>query len=279
MAAAIIISKKDPAGMNIKKQLIELQGFAPAGRIFDSHEIYQKGGHLLYTLSGDTIFAEHLDQQLSAEVLIFATKHQSQSGIPSLCLHAPGNWGRAEHGGPERNICIAPASLLKKGLQLLDKKNKQYHLHFEVFQEATHHGPTLDLPCMFIEIGSSEKEWGMELPGRIIAETIVELIKNPIPPAISAVAIGGLHHLPNFNKITLLDPSIGISHGIAKYSLEDIDEEIIRQAMERSEPPASFFILDWKGLKGEKERILNILGLFSLPVRRTKEWAGGNEDK
>jgi len=27
MAAAIIISKKDPAGMNIKKQLIELQGF------------------------------------------------------------------------------------------------------------------------------------------------------------------------------------------------------------------------------------------------------------
>ena len=44
--------------------------------------------------------------------------------------------------------------------------------------EATHHGPLIDKPCVFIEIGSSETDYTNRRAGFIIAKTIYETVKE-----------------------------------------------------------------------------------------------------
>jgi len=161
LKAAVIVSLKDPAGLNIRDSLLELFDFEKK----DSY--YVVGDISLYSVQQESINAEDIDDRIDADFFVFATKHQSSSGIRSLCVHAPGNWSKAELGGKSRQLCIAPCLYLKKALQLLDRSAGE----FEVVQECTHHGPFIKKPCMFIEIGSNEEQWQNKEAGNAIAKT------------------------------------------------------------------------------------------------------------
>jgi D-aminoacyl-tRNA deacylase len=145
---AIIVSSVDPAGMNIKENLLEL-GFERSPDTFEGSPVFVRSEARLFTLSGDSIRADHLDDAIQADLFIFATKHQSSQGVLSLSVHVPGNWGQADMGGKERSLCVAPASFIKEGFLALRELNQG----FEVTVEQTHHGPFLSTPSMFIEIG------------------------------------------------------------------------------------------------------------------------------
>lgn len=235
MQFSVIISEKDPAGMNIKTALEE--------RKIRVHTTKQESVHF-----------EECDK-LPADFLIFATKHQSKKGLPALCAHAVGNWGIAELGGKENLLGIAPTLYLKRAVQLLEEKNS---LRWEVFQEATHHGPYSKKPILFIEIGSAEKEYNNKEAGRIVAEVILELLSYAPHRCIPAIGIGGLHHTPNFKKIQL-QTDIAIGHVCPKYNLPFLTKEMIMQALDKTMPKAELIILDWKGLGGEKERIKKLV--------------------
>jgi len=46
---------------------------------------------------------------------------------------------------------------------------------YQVSYEVTHHGPTtLVHPSFFVEIGSTEKEWGDPVAGRAVAEAVLD---------------------------------------------------------------------------------------------------------
>src|SRR3989344_5701659 len=159
---AIISSSKDPAGINIRNNLIELFNFEKNSEEFDDNDVYQydkiqNKAIKLYLTNQDLIFAEHLDKRINADVFIFASKHRSKENTPSFAVHPIGNWNKADFGGEEKKLCPASAILLKNifiGLNNIAKDRD-----YELTMEATHHGTFIKKPSVFVEIGSTEKEW------------------------------------------------------------------------------------------------------------------------
>lgn len=267
MQYAIITSNTDKAGVNIKERLLEIYGFTACGE-FDDNQVYEFDNIRLYSVKKESIFNEDIDKKIEADIFIFATTHRSASGIPSLSVHSPGNWAKAELGGRDRQLCIAPAFLLRKMLFRLEELN---NLDFEVVQECTHHGPYLEKPCMFIEIGSSEEQWVKKEAAVIIAKTIMSVLQSKeISEFKPAFGIGGLHTTPNLTS-AMRKSDYAIGHVCPKYMLADLDLELIKQAVEKTVPKAEIVVLDWKGLSTEKQRIKEMLDNLGLKYLKTKE--------
>lgn len=114
--------------------------------------------------------------------IIFLSKHSAASGQPSLTVHPigiPYLTSNLRGGGiPGRCAPANPlAALLYRAiysawgsweLQALKEQ-------FTVTLEATHHGPFSNLPCAFIEIGSTEAQWGIPEAGELWAQTLIDL--------------------------------------------------------------------------------------------------------
>jgi D-aminoacyl-tRNA deacylase len=263
MQYAIITSEQDPAGINIREQLLNLFDFK---EIADS--VHKRHNIRLYLIKGPTVYAEDLDKKIDADFFIFATRHQSKEGVHSLSCHSPGNWSKAEFGGKDNQLCIAPALMLKKAY--LELKSHQDALpDHNITLEVTHHGPLINKPIMFIEIGSTAEHWGNKKAGEAIAKTIMRIIEQPeLKEQKIALAIGGPHYCNNFNKI-LERTDIAIGHICPKYSLENLDEQLIKQAIEKTKEDVNLILLDWKGLGKEKARVKEIVDSIGMDVMRT----------
>ena len=72
-------------------------------------------------------------------------------------------------------ICSPPNSRIAPWWRLLHKKwSKQAIPDFSLSLEVTHHGPVLDVPALFIEVGSTEPYWPNENAAQLLAEIITE---------------------------------------------------------------------------------------------------------
>ena len=254
----IVASKKDKAGINITTQLSQF------GR-FKFHLAEQ-----------EVIHTENLDMEKlnQYDFIIFASRHESEKKEKTLSVHAPGNWRLAEFGGEKNKVCRSSAIFMKQIFERLNKNAGMYHMNdYRVTMEATHHGPLIDKPCIFIEIGSTEMEWTERRSGFVVAKTIAEAIseykENPYNEV--AIAIGGTHYCAGFNKIQLKS-NIAISHVIPQYAFP-ITEEMVREAVGKTEEEVDFALLDWKGLgpAEERERIIKILNDLYIEIRRTSD--------
>ncbi|HEX55389.1 MAG: hypothetical protein DRO94_00015 [Candidatus Altiarchaeales archaeon] len=189
--------------------------------------------------------------------------HKSKSNIPSLTVHSPGNFGVAESGGTSRELGIAPAYYLREALIYLESEKRDMNLEYEVSFEVTHHGPTkFEFPMLFVEVGSSKRQWNDIKACRAIANTIYRLIKfNPSKIPV-AIGFGGGHYCRKFSRIR--DYALG--HICPKYNLHNIDMEMIQKMILRTFPRPGFAIVEKKGMGGEKNRILNLLNDVELDV-------------
>ncbi len=123
---------------------------------------------------------------------------------------------------------------------------------------------------MFIEIGSDMEQWQDPEAGQIIAKTIMILLENPPQKYRVAFGIGGLHHTPIFRKVKD-KTDIAFGHICPKYNLENLDKEMIKQALEKTQEKVDLIILDWKGLGQFKEKIVNLLEELNLEYKKAKE--------
>ncbi len=242
----IIASKSDPAGINITTNLSQ----------FGTYDFYLPENHSVYNESLDI---ERINQY---DFIIFASKHQSAKQEKTLSIHSPGNWRGNDLGGEKGKICPSSAVFQKQMFEKLNRNAERFHLKdYKVTLECTHHGPLIDKPCVFIEIGSTETEWKDRRAGFAIAKTIQETIETfkPNPYNEIAVGIGGPHYCPNFNKIQLKS-NVAISHIIPGYVMP-ITEEMILEAKKKTIEEIDFAILDWKGLGNSKNRqeVIDIL--------------------
>ena len=180
MNIAIISSTKDKASVNIKENLINNFGFNKIKEEFDNNNIFQYNFDnkiiKLHTLDSDLIDAENIDNRVSADLFVFISRHSAKEERKCLTAHAPGNFGKNEMGGKEKTLCVAPAFCLKKIIRELNKNAE--NSDYEVSMEVTHHGPFLEKPVLFVEIGSAEKEWLDSNAGNIIAKSLISTIKN-----------------------------------------------------------------------------------------------------
>lgn len=264
MKYAVITSKKDEAGCNIRECLLKLFPFKK------EEEHYALGNISLYEIEIESICAENLDKKIDADFLIFATKHQSRAGTKSLSVHVPGNFGKAEMGGKEKTLCIAPASLLKAMFLELNENGKELK-DYEITLETVHHGPCLEKPAMFIEIGSSHNEWGIKEAGEIIAKTIMNVLQKPIKQCKTVIAIGGPHYPREYNKF-LLRTEYALGQMCPEYQLPNLDEAMLNQMLEKNVEKLKFVLLDWKGLKGHKEIVKELLAKLNIPYRKVQEF-------
>ncbi|MFP4117375.1 MAG: D-aminoacyl-tRNA deacylase [Candidatus Woesearchaeota archaeon] len=285
MSKFIVIDKNDTASMNIYHKLMdEEKVFTKSSIRFKDESTYFYKDTYLVMNDKRSAEAEQIDEDIrrltsmDPDMIIFPTVHRSKSGIPSLTTHVPGNWGTADAGGMEKKLCRSAESFMKEALMHMSEKIKTRQLtDFDVVQEVTHHGPLVSCPCMFIEIGSTEKEWSNDEAGRVIANTLVYLIENS--SAImdkgykSFFGIGGPHTCSNFMKIVLNDERLALGHACPKYNLENLDEAMILQAIEKSSRPTDLVVLDWKGMGQEKDRIRQILEKNGIEYRKVKQFS------
>ncbi|MFH1316583.1 MAG: D-aminoacyl-tRNA deacylase [Candidatus Woesearchaeota archaeon] len=248
MKKVVIVSSLDPAGMNIKENLESL------------------GYKETIVVDKPSVNCEDIDKEIKADLFIFATKHQSKAEIPSLSIHSPGNWGTAnpEYGGKTRQLCINPALYIRKGFLKLRELN---NINYDVVIEVTHHGPYLEKPIFFIEIGSTNKQWINKDAGLIIAKTILHLLETEPKEYPVVFGIGGLHTSPILTHA--IDKGFALGHICPKYMLNVLDKEMIEQAIERSLPKPSAVLLDWKGLGPEKQKVIGLLKYFNIKILRS----------
>ncbi|MFH1511223.1 MAG: D-aminoacyl-tRNA deacylase [Candidatus Woesearchaeota archaeon] len=260
---AIIVSGIDPAGMNIRQRLIE-HGFKETELEFDGQKVFEYKGTKLYTIQKRSIHCDNIDREIDADTIIFATTHRSSSGTHSLSVHVPGNYGNAELGGKDRQICTVPASLIR--LLFLELQKQGEGLGYEITLETTHHGPFIEKPCVFIEIGSSEEQWKDEKAGMAIAKTLMETVgKEDIFPSV--IVFGGGHYNQVANKI-LQRTKYSVGHICPKYALGELDEEMLDQMIERSVEKVELAVLDWKGLGEHKQKVKELLEKKGIKCER-----------
>jgi D-aminoacyl-tRNA deacylase len=312
MNLAIISSLKDQASVNIKENLLNNFDFNELQEQFENNPIFQVNNNKkiikIYTINSELIFTDNLDKEINADIFIFISKHKAKEERASLTAHSIGNFGKAMVGGKENTLCISPSFLLKNVLVELNKNVE--NTDYEATVEATHHGPFLEKPVLFLELGSNEKHWNDKEGGNIVSKSLMKALekfnfnnyepnndtKNELEGKIeksngklinnendnietlnnedsfgSTLVIGGSHYNHVANK-AMLQTGYAVGHICPKYNFINLNEEMLRQAWEKTIPKPEFVLLDWKGLGKEKQTIVEMLEKLNIRYKRSDKF-------
>lgn len=268
----IVASTKDIAGMNIAQKIIDQYKFEKKlSEPFHENPVYfkmvQKQEVKLSFVNEEIIHTQSIANFSTAQLLVFVSKHSSASGIPTLSVHTPGNLAQAEFGGIPRKVSISPAGAMKNALLEMAKLKEEMGLKYEVSYECTHHGPSLDVPAMFAELGSSLEQWKDMRAAEVVAHATMAAVSKR-SRYLTALGIGGPHYNTKFTKIALSTPT-AFGHIIPKYAIPQVDAEMVRQCIERTMENVESAILDWKGIKGaQRGKLIAILSKIGVPIER-----------
>jgi len=257
--------------MNIASFLLAECGFKETGKSFKGNKILSNKDFDLVFIGDYQLYADYLSE-METDCLIFASKHKSESGKPTLTVHGLGNWGKAEYGGKAKTLCPTAPRIAANYLRELQNQKEKLNLDYEVALECTHHGPYLAArPAVFIELGSSEKQWAEKSPAKAIAETILLATGRPNKDTVS-IGLGGGHYCPEFTKLVLRKPRC-FSHICPLYALPHLDEQLLKQAVEKGPEPVEEIVVDYKGLGSpiQKQKILELAEATPLPVKRVRK--------
>jgi D-aminoacyl-tRNA deacylase len=252
----IVASNKDAASLNIRRQVLNNYTFMEKNDKFQSNAAYEsniEGKKVeLITLNSESIYAQNLAESFTdLELVIFISRHSSISGTPTLSVHTPGNLAEAELGGITKMVSISPANSMRIALRTMSELTGEMGLKYDVSYEATHHGPSLNLPTMFVELGSSPQQWSDLKAADVVARSALEAIRQfDHSPARTVIGIGGPHYSAKFTRMAL-ETDVAFGHIVPKYAIPKIDSSILRQCAEKTVGKVDTTVLDWKGIRGE----------------------------
>ncbi|XP_018723051.2 D-aminoacyl-tRNA deacylase-like [Eucalyptus grandis] len=135
----------------------------------------------LLKLENHLVREDHLDKRWegatgeSVDGAIFLSRHVAASNRPALTIHPIGPPHLREDevllAGGRPGWAAPPNPRIGPWLRLLNNIAESHSLvpEFEVTLEATHHGPEISSPAMFIEIGSTEEYWERQDAAQAIA--------------------------------------------------------------------------------------------------------------
>jgi D-aminoacyl-tRNA deacylase len=224
----IVTSSEDPASMNIRERLLEKAGWSERGG-FEGHPVLVKDDFLMVQVDRIHLDEDFVDMRVREstsvpiEATIFASRHKAESQIPTLTVHPIGNFSTADFGGQPGTLCLSSPGLMTSALRNLSRNGQG--LGFSISFETTHHGPSMEGPAFYIEIGSHEGLWGREDAADAIAQSILS-VRDEGHPVV--VCVGGGHYAPRFTEIAL-SRKVAIGHMAANYALEAIDSSMISQ--------------------------------------------------
>jgi D-aminoacyl-tRNA deacylase len=270
----VVASNKDPASLNIKKQILTHYRFNETTERFQENTTYasQVNGKdiKLITLNHESIHAQDLTTFFTEpELVVFISRHSSMSGTPTLSVHTPGNLGEAELGGNPKDVSVSPANAMRDALKVMAKMKEETQLKYQVSYESTHHGPSLNAPTMFAELGSSPEQWSDAAAAEVVAHATMEAVsKFGSFPAETVLGIGGPHYNSKFTR-KALEEQVAFGHMIAKHSVPQISSEILQQCIRKTLEKVECVVLDWKGIRGDdKPRLIEMLSETGLQLQK-----------
>ena len=229
-------------------------------------EIYRGKYFDLLIIPTPAIYADWLEEKFSYDGFIFLSKHAAESGVLALTCHSTGNFSEAKFGGNNRQVAIPHPHIQKSYLQKL-WQNRNDFSKFQITIEATHHGPTdLNKPSIFIEIGTTEKQWNDSILCNSIAKIVVEIMKSEQKSNPIAICFGGTHYPDKFTN-ELIHGKFALGTVIPKHALDFLDEELFSHILDRNNM-AKTALLDWGGLGQNKQKVLDMLNNTNLEVIR-----------
>jgi D-aminoacyl-tRNA deacylase len=289
----LVASNKDPASITMANCLIDDIGFTKVEsdenrKIGRSHSLHKSQAELInnddehfdsYSFKNVKLHLSHnrsllhldnLDELYPESVaFVFLSKHSSESGIPTLTCHFTGNFSNSNpYGGIPKELGIAYPYLQKSYIRDITSKQSIVS-EYDIVIEATHHGPTsLKKPSVFIEIGSTQKQWTDKKAALLVCQSVVSFLTKENASAQCksvGIAFGGTHYPTKLNKL-LLESEIGLASIAAKHNLTAIDEFMVRQMITKSVEKVTYAIVDKKGMGKEKNRILELIDKVSLEL-------------
>ena len=256
MTILIVSSTEDPASTNMKKCLLEHKDWEKYGKLFD-HPVYHNKtiDSILVTIDDRHIRHENIDREVSEALnielhqLIVVSRHRSKTGEPTLTTHPLGNFGEARFGGRDKTFVTSSPKLMTTLLRLIKKHAAADNLYHQVSFEVTHHGPYVDIPAFFAEVGSIEEEWRKEPPAKAVADAIFELLskyhsEDELPKDTPVlVGVGGGHYAPRFTDL-VFEKNVAFGHMIPNYQIEAglIDKEILQKVFDATPNLAGVYI-------------------------------------
>lgn len=193
-----------------------------------------------------------------ADHYIFLSKHSSSVQKPAFTVHSVGNYGsEAILGGKPHTLGYSHAIIQTKMLTCFDFTYQQSDSFsdFDVTIEATHHGPLIDKPIIFIEMGSNEIVWNNIYAGQLVAKTVFNFLTKPTPVSPDhpvAIGFGGTHYNSKFTK-QMIDQKYYIGHICPKYAVTSITEDLVNQMIQKTIPKPTIALFDRKGMKRKIE--------------------------
>ena len=244
----LVAYQSDPAGSNMASFISK--------NMTQNGDVYRGKNFDLAIISTPAISADWLEEKYNYDGYVFLSKHASESGTLALTCHSTGNFADAQFGGNPRQVAIPHPYLQKSYMQHLWKKRNVFS-KFEITIEATHHGPTaLSKPTLFIEIGTTRKEWNDKKLCESVATIVVdEMLEQPKIHDV-AICFGGTHYPKKFNK-ELIEGELALGTVIPKHALDNLNEDIFSHIVKRNKE-AKFALVDWSGLGKNKQKVMDL---------------------
>lgn len=235
----ILWTAEDPASERIARALAREGRFTKEGG--GAVRLSSQSKAALFEVEGSLLKADQVDRAAarssgrSFDHALFLSRHSASSGIRSLTVHPLGNLGpQAKFGGAPRTIAPADPALMTALLQALWQEAKP--IGFQASFEATHHGPVMDIPSLFVEVGSSPAEWSDEQACEAVARAVAAayLQADAGVAGGGAIGIGGGHYHPrqaDYARRT----GTAVGHLVPRHALADLPPELLERAARMSD--------------------------------------------
>ena len=214
-------------------------------------------------VKGRLVDADFVDEIIEGTA-IFLSRHSSSRGISAFTVHAEGNWSDdVSLGGRPKKLSVAsPISMLN----FLNSMNSLNDTGIELVYEATHHGPFLEHPSMFVELGGNEEMIASKTRAEQLAQAVALSLESSSSYDKVAVGFGGLHYSAKFTRLAL-QGKYAFAHIMPKYQIGNTD--MIEAAFARSDLKPEIAIIEWKSIKAVARECI-IRELSSLGIDYAK---------
>ena len=304
MVSLILVSSGDIASTNQADELLKMCEWQELDPVEGLPSYSFKHARMWWMKDG-CLWEDDLDKrwtEATGEVpteIIFPSRHSAASGNASLTLHPIGTMqvpdGETPEYGGKAADCPPPNPRIAAWWRELNRVANDL-TEFDLSLETTHHGPWIETPSLFIEIGSTDLTWGHMGAAKILAGIIYRGLGLDGGNGLGqwngngrvVVTLGGGHYAPRGNLLASHE-GIWLGHMLATYALPFVKNEddtvsgmwenSIRKAIKATELafPGGEIVcsMDKKAFKGwQRQAIRDLLSELDVPLLKSAEIIG-----
>lgn len=215
-------------------------------------------------------------KKMNADYFIVLSIHSLADKPKRLSVHPCGNWNDLwvlgngiSLGGIKKTLSKSSGAFLKFAyLSLLKNNNLKDYI---VSIECTHHGPAVNKPILFLEIGCSEKEFKDDNAKKVVVNVVKDIMNNfSESKKKSCVVLGGDHYMRNISDL-LFNTNLQVSHMCPSSNIAFFDGSMLKEAINKTQEEIDFFIIDLAGVGQHRAKIENILEKNKIDFRYLHE--------